>query len=60
MSETLRRPLALLLLAACPLIAGAGLRACAAPHAAAAAVVAVGTQAGPSQLPAPLCAGCWG
>jgi hypothetical protein len=59
MSETLRRPLALLLLAACPVIGAAGLRACAASPAAA-TVVAIGTQAGSPDLPAPLCAGCWG
>ena len=59
MSETLRRPLALLLLSVCALIGAAGLRACAVSPAAA-AVVAIGPQAGSPDLPAPLCAGCWG
>lgn len=60
MPKTLRRPLALLLLAACPVIAGAGLRAGAASHTSFAAVVASGPQQDSSAELAPLCGACWG
>lgn len=59
MSKTLRRPLALLLLAACPVIAGiAAHAATAVPHSAASTVV-LGDSAGTPAVPTPMCAACW-